>query len=1128
MATLARLEELRAEGNALFSAKDLTRAVEKYSEGLEIADAIANDSEKGGEEAVDDKTLDEQRVLLWNNRAACWLQLQQFARAQEDCSRALAVDSGNAKARYRRAQAHVGLGHLTDAFQDVRLVLQLTPGNKAAVALARKIKEAVQDDANGVQKALDTLASCAAELANASAKRLAEDQGNKKLVEDALVFLEMKSHAELTSVPAEIARRGGLAVIWRLAVQLLTCLEEDKHSTAQDVVLSIVAHAVAVLSVVASASVELAGRVFEESLTNGGNRDDAGANSSPSGFDRVIQVFHAQIALEYKEPDAEAPHPGGMALRGRKAIVKLCAFTFKYLMVSSASSTSASVSEAHVRSVFNGLLYGLRSREVELQIATLDGLLHFISVTSAALSSTTIGQAQLDDETRRRLSSHFSTLTQELGVFPLLHATAAGALHVSTDTASIHIVLSRLPLVFTQCLAQLEGKDSVLRRLVTDFCVTPVLEVRTTDRSLVEAASSSCLLLSALFLSNAKLALWAVQQTTTVQDEEGTAGGTAFMSRINKLLDASRTWASNMNYSGDHTRRLQEIWVDCVASVCGVENGAQLVPPILRVEMYKMLRAALDDDDLALRASALSIQVKIAIVEKTLELETVDGQFLVDTMFDVLESAHAKETKQREAATAVAKGKKPTPEQKEAAAFATWSTRTSPKERAIEALSYLITQTDVKEAFVKRPNAVKSVFAVEFPSTSASTMHVGYRSNVYYGIGYILHHTLTSESALKKKQMEGMELTPEQYEELQKALKQKSVLEDGDSPELVHARVQKLAASRDVLTTLVQLLKFATTSSQNVLEMAVLSALHASEVPQVRGSLVQCGVFQALIPLSIHTVKKPASKSSDPKAPPQQQGTTISNAAGQAMARILISTNPNLIPSSSLLSSVKPLLQLCKGETQLLQFEALMALTNVASVSDETKSRIVAEPQGLSTLQYLQFSEHELVRRAATEAICNLLPNDEVIDKVFLNEERLRLWIALSSVEEEEEDFETARAASGALAMVSQVPAVAWLMLKQGGLATFSSVVESSTQEETLHRALFAVENMAGTLTGTLATTGSSEDEVEKRKEAAKFVDELKTHRNTLTMKVETLIARGSPAVQEAARSCLAAIAEVK
>ncbi|KAJ8524245.1 hypothetical protein ON010_g16873 [Phytophthora cinnamomi] len=233
------------------------------------------------------------------------------------------------------------------------------------------------------------------------------------------------------------------------------------------------------------------------------------------------------------------------------------------------------------------------------------------------------------------------------------------------------------------------------------------------------------------------------------------------------------------------------------------------------------------------------------------------------------------------------------------------------------------------------------------------------------------------------------------------------------------------------------------------------------------------------------------------------------------MAKILISTNPNLIPSSSLFSSIRPLLDLCKGDQQLLQFEALMALTNIASVSEETKARIVGEPQGLSTLQYLQFSEHELVRRAATEAICNLLPNDKVIEQVFMNEEKVRLWIAFASLEDEAEDFETARAAGGALAMVSQVPQVSWVLMRQGGIKAFTAIIEQGSNFETLHRALFAMQNMLE------AISGAAKDE-EKTEERTKFIDEVKQHSAILKQK---LIAHsGNAQIKDAAQACLGAL----
>ncbi|TYZ64783.1 hypothetical protein PybrP1_011821 [[Pythium] brassicae (nom. inval.)] len=1069
------MEQLRAEGNALVSAKQYEAAIAKYSEGL----ALPADGSQDAATA--------QRVLLWSNRAMCHLQLEQFEAAAADCSAALAVDPGNEKARYRRAQAHVGLGRFAQAFTDVRMVLQLNPTNKAAVALARKIKDAVQDDVHGLQKALDAVVGGV----DGGARVLV---GQQPKTEEALKFLEMKCFSDLAAVPRELEAKGGLIVLWRVVKQLLEMHSDAVNDEAtQRSVLAVLSGVIGLLAVVASASVELAALVYQR--------------SGPSVFHLVIELLHAQVALEYS---SERAAYALMPLVGRKAIVKLCAFVFKHLMLTSDD-------DPEVRRVLNGILDGLRSQELELQISALDGVLHFLStlaLSAGAGAASTSPSGQPNTDALKLKTQHFANLAHELGVFSLFHTKAASALHADADAAVSQaakgVLLSRLPLVFTQCLSQFEGNDALLKKLVREYCVAPVLAASARDRTQLELASASCLLLSALFLSNAKLALWAVQQTGN--------DGTLFLARVNDFLAASRTFVDKR----EHTRQFQEVWVDCVASVCGVENGTACVPPVLRVEIIKMLHSALENEDLVLKASALSIQVKLGVVEKTLELESADGQLVLDGIFDVLEHAHAFESRT-------------------AGRQLFWS-GASPKERGVEALSYVITTTSVKNAFVRRPRAVTSVFQVDFPTAKASASdhhaHVGYRSNVYYGIGYILHHVLTSEAALKKKQMDGMEMSAEQYEELQKALKQKSALEDGDSPEQVHTRVKLLLQSRDVLATLVQLLKYSTTKSQNVVEMAVLSALHAAEVAEFRGSLVQSGVLQSLLPLSLHALSSGSASGTKAKKPQATKplGTKISNAAGQAIAKILISTNPNLLPSSSLLSCIRPLLDLCKGETQLLQFEALMALTNIASVSDETKNRIMAEPQGLATLQYLQFSEHELVRRAATEAICNLLPNDEVIEKVFMNEEKLRLWLAFASVEEEEEDFETARAAGGALAMVSQVPQVSWRLMKHGGLQTFSRVIESSKHDESLHRAFFALENMLEALKSGGDGTSSRESESEsgaatKAQEKQEFLEELKTHRPSLVTRLKQLLPKSgvpSTPVNDAAQSLLGSLLKVE
>ncbi|EEY55732.1 unc-45 family protein [Phytophthora infestans T30-4] len=1070
---MATMEELRAAGNAFFSAKDFKSAVDKYTEGL---DASPSSSDLSGDDL---KAVEAQRVLLWSNRAACLLQLEDFAAAEKDCTLALGVEPDNTKARYRRAQAHMGMGNMTQAFKDVHLVLQHAPSNKAAAALARQIQERVREDVHGVQKALDSIvAGVHGEKGDADVKEVLKEQ--EKTVE-ALQYLEMKSVSELASLPEEIAKREGLVVLWRAAKRLMELSESEEKERLW----TILSHVASLLSILASASMALAGRTFE-------------ANNG--ALNSLLELLHNQVALEY-EANGEVQMP----IRGRKAIIRLSAFIFKYLLIAAKSDD-----DACVRRVLGGMLDGLRSRERVLQIAALDGLLHFISV----LGEQTSMVANDDDSVAQHLKARFATLAQELGLLSLLHTTASSALPGFATTAESSsseltgVLLSRLPLVFTQCLAHFEGDDTMLKKMVRDWCVSPVLVARATNRTQLAQGSASCLLLSALFLSNAKLALWAVQQTGN--------DGTAFLTRLHEFLTASRAFDDVKA----NTRQLQEIWVDCVASICGVEHGPACVPPALRIEIYRMLQASLDDEeDLMLRASALSIQVKLGIVEKTLELPSADGQFLMDSVFEVLASAEPVESKRREEEKAKQSKESTKKEVPRSQLF--WS-GVSPKERGIEALSYLITYTPVKDAFVKHAGAVASVFRVEFPSardsSSGAQASAGFRSNVYYGIGYILHHVLTSEAAIKRKQMEGMEMTADQYEELQKALKQKSALDDGDTPESVQCRVIKLAASRDVLTTLVQLLKLSATKSENIMEMATLSALHAAEAPTVRGNLVQCGVFQALIPLALHHIAVAKSKDDKAKKSSQIQGTKISNAAGQAMAKILISTNPNLIPSSSLFSSIRPLLDLCKGEQQLLHFEALMALTNVASVSEETKARIVGEPQGLSTLQYLQFSEHELVRRAATEAICNLLPNEKVVEQVFMNDEKVRLWLAFASLEDEAEDFETARAAGGALAMVSQVPQVSWVILRQGGFKAFAAIIEEGSNVETLHRALFAMQNLFEAL------SSAAKDE-EKAEEGTKFIEEVKQHSGKLKQKLAAH--SGKDQLKEAAQACLAALEQV-
>jgi hypothetical protein len=118
------------------------------------------------------------------------------------------------------------------------------------------------------------------------------------------------------------------------------------------------------------------------------------------------------------------------------------------------------------------------------------------------------------------------------------------------------------------------------------------------------------------------------------------------------------------------------------------------------------------------------------------------------------------------------------------------------------------------------------------------------------------------------------------------------------------------------------------------------------------------------------------------------------------------------------LAPINGLLWLCRHpkSTNLQQFESLLALTNLASYEEDCVEAIVGN-QGLKCLLSLQFSEHNLVRRAATEALCNMVYHPRVLAGLR-NPDTLKLWLALA--DDYKGDLPTARAAAGGLAMASK------------------------------------------------------------------------------------------------------------
>ena len=115
---------------------------------------------------------------------------------------------------------------------------------------------------------------------------------------------------------------------------------------------------------------------------------------------------------------------------------------------------------------------------------------------------------------------------------------------------------------------------------------------------------------------------------------------------------------------------------------------------------------------------------------------------------------------------------------------------------------------------------------------------------------------------------------------------------------------------------------------------------------------------------------------------------------------------------------MRPLIKLLHPDKQAIEnYEALMALTNLAGVDQTVRKRIIKE-QGISNIEQYMFEEHEDLRRAGTECMCNMVQDDEVL---FVYEkpdnDRIKLLVLYCG---ELEDIKLNLAASGALAQLSE------------------------------------------------------------------------------------------------------------
>ncbi|KAK8861811.1 actin cytoskeleton organization protein [Apiospora arundinis] len=358
------------------------------------------------------------------------------------------------------------------------------------------------------------------------------------------------------------------------------------------------------------------------------------------------------------------------------------------------------------------------------------------------------------------------------------------------------------------------------------------------------------------------------------------------------------------------------------------------------------------------------------------------------------------------------------------------------KNHAVEGLAYATIQPTVKEEVIKDKQLLKNLVNIlaEAPPKSTTT----------YGALSIFQNLTRYQPALSDEEKKMNQLkayanaggklsTPNALnDDEHTSARCKAVFEAGLVPILVtHSRNGSLASLAIIIN--------------------IIYALSVSTA--IRGQLAQQGAVILLIAAwsALHTTEHSAKRT-----------------AAQALARILISTNPALVfggsrsrPQSS---AIRPLASIIKPDPAaerrdlLPTFESLMALTNLASTDDDTRVTIIRT--AWEPIEEQVLSSNSKVTKAAVELICNLVQCYEGVELYGADnpKARNRLHILLALADAEDEG--TRSAAGGALAsLTAYEPVIKGILNRERGVDMVLGLCADET-EDLRHRGVFILYNI--------------------------------------------------------------------
>ncbi|KAL0597152.1 Protein unc-45-like protein B [Plecturocebus cupreus] len=293
---------------------------------------------------------------------------------------------------------------------------------------------------------------------------------------------------------------------------------------------------------------------------------------------------------------------------------------------------------------------------------------------------------------------------------------------------------------------------------------------------------------------------------------------------------------------------------------------------------------------------------------------------------------------------------------------------------AVEGLAYLTLDADVKDDFVQDVPALQAIDKTILYSVATTLVNCTNSYDVKEVIPELVQLAKFSKQHV-----------PEEHPK--------------DKKDFIDMRVKRLLKA-GVISALACMVKAdSAILTDQTKELLARVFLALCDNPKDRGTIVAQGGGKALLPLAL-------------------EGTDVGKVkAAHALAKIAAVSNPDIaFPGERVYEVVRPLVSLLDTQRDGLQnYEALLGLTNLSGRSDKLRQKIFKE-RALPDIENYMFENHDQLRQAATECMCNMVLSKEVQERFLADgNDRLKLVVLLCG----EDDDKVQNAAAGALAMLT-------------------------------------------------------------------------------------------------------------